>query len=161
MAQFGRFYIPPLSAVVNIVRESAKSLIPDDSPCMEMLRKATGADKDPTSQKENNGRPTKIRQQSGYNDVCESPAAGYEVIDGENRPRKAGYEDQQGYQRSEPFKFSIGPGSFDADSDEVGDGGGGEFKSHHKINEWQAAWNVTNAIQVQFDRTCVRREFLQ
>lgn len=25
---------------------------------------------------------------------------------------------------------------------------GGEFGSGVKINEWQAAWNVTNAIQV-------------
>lgn len=28
------------------------------------------------------------------------------------------------------------------------DDGGGEFSSDVKINEWQAAWNVTNAIQV-------------
>lgn len=36
--------------------------------------------------------------------------------------------------------------------DSVGDdddGGGGEFgNSKHKISEWQAGWNVTNAIQV-------------
>jgi hypothetical protein len=34
-------------------------------------------------------------------------------------------------------------------------GGGGEFgegRSKHKINEWQAAWNVTNAIQVSRDK---------
>ena len=38
--------------------------------------------------------------------------------------------------------------------DSVGDdddGGGGEFgNSKHKISEWQAGWNVTNAIQVSF-----------
>lgn len=147
MAQFGRFYIPPLSAVVNVVRESARSLIPDDSPCMEMLRKATGADKDAANRSETNGRPTKSRHQSGYDDVFESPAAGYDAIDGENRPSRVSYEDQQGYQRSEPQKFSMAPGSFDGES---GDDSGGEFKSRHKINEWQAAWNVTNAIQVSF-----------
>lgn len=30
------------------------------------------------------------------------------------------------------------------------DEGGGEFGAGVNINEWQAAWNVTNAIQVQF-----------
>lgn len=33
--------------------------------------------------------------------------------------------------------------------DDGGGGGGGEFgTSTHKISEWQAGWNVTNAIQV-------------
>ncbi|KAK7575696.1 hypothetical protein V9T40_011982 [Parthenolecanium corni] len=150
MAQFGRFYVPPFSAVVNVVRETAKSLIPDDSPCREMLRKATGADKGPAGQNKSNGQSTKNQHQSGYDDVFESPATGYDVIDGENRPAKVDCEEQQGYQRSGPQKFSIAPGSFDRDSDEFGNGEGGEFKSRHKINEWQAAWNVTNAIQGMF-----------
>ena len=32
------------------------------------------------------------------------------------------------------------------------DEGGGEFGVGVKINEWQAAWNVTNAIQVLQDQ---------
>ena len=39
----------------------------------------------------------------------------------------------------------------DADESEYGGGGGGEFGNcRHKISEWQAGWNVTNAIQGMF-----------
>ena len=38
-----------------------------------------------------------------------------------------------------------------ADESEYGGGGGGEFGNcRHKISEWQAGWNVTNAIQGMF-----------
>lgn len=38
--------------------------------------------------------------------------------------------------------------------DEFGGGEFGEGRSRHKIDEWQAAWNVTNAIQVSILRNC-------
>lgn len=147
MAQYGRFYLPPFSAVVNVVRESAKSLVPEDSPCLEILRKATGAEKVPTQNE--NPEQTRVAQnrksQSGYSGIFESNAS-YDEIEGENRPNKVEY-DGQTYQRSGPQKFSIAPGSFE-ESEDFGDSEGGEYKTRHKINEWQAAWNVTNAIQV-------------
>lgn len=41
MAQFGRFYIPPWRAAVNVAWETLKSTLPDSSPCMELVRRAT------------------------------------------------------------------------------------------------------------------------
>ncbi|KAK9510873.1 hypothetical protein O3M35_005561 [Rhynocoris fuscipes] len=42
------------------------------------------------------------------------------------------------------------PGCGDSWSEDGDSFGGMEGKSRHKINEWQAAWNVTNAIQGMF-----------
>ncbi len=147
MAQQGRFYLPPFSAVVNVVRETAKSLVPDDSPCMEMLRKATGGVTEPPEQSATTERSTHQRKQAAYSEVFESTTS-YDEIEGENRPSRSSF-DEQSYQRSRPHKFSISPGSFNADSEDLADSVD-EFKSRQKINEWQAAWNVTNAIQVSF-----------
>lgn len=146
MTQFGRFYLPPFSAVVNVIRETTKSLIPDDSPCLEVLRKMTGQGAAAPPERNENGERPAPRRQPGYSGVFESTAS-YDEIEGENRPSRLSY-DEQSYQRSGPQKFSMVPGSFDG-SEDFGDGGAGEFKSRHKINEWQAAWNVTNAIQVR------------
>lgn len=142
MAQFGRFYVPPPSAVINVVRETAKSLIPEDSPCLELLRKMTGTDVEQQDRRPS-GQPR--RMPSGHAGVFESSTS-YDEIEGENRMDRMNSLDEQSYQRSAPHKFSMTPGSFDMD--ESGEGVG-EFKSRHRINEWQAAWNVTNAIQVR------------
>ena len=141
MAQFGRFYVPPVSAIVNVVRETAKSLVPEDSPCLEMFRKMTGTDVEQQEQRQ----ASQARRQAGRSGVFESSTS-YDEIEGENRGSRMNSLDDQGYQRSGPEKFSMSPGSFD--DGETSEGGGGEFRSRHKINEWQAAWNVTNAIQV-------------
>lgn len=50
---------------------------------------------------------------------------------------------QQSYQQSRG-----GPSMGSVDFSEGGDFGEGGLKKGHKIDEWQAAWNVTNAIQV-------------
>lgn len=143
MTQFGRFYLPPFGAVINVARETVKSLMPDDSPCLQILRKMTASDRNPQPS-ENSERPAPLRRQAGYTGVFENTTS-YDEIEGENRATKLSY-DEQSYQNSGPQKFSVAPGSFDG-SENYGDGCG-EFKSRHKINEWQAAWNVTNAIQV-------------
>lgn len=41
MAQFGRFYIPPWRAAVNVAWETLKATLPEKSPCMEIVRRAT------------------------------------------------------------------------------------------------------------------------
>ena len=53
---------------------------------------------------------------------------------------------RQGYQQG----GSMSAGSMDYGDDDGGcaEFGGGAGGRKHKINEWQAAWNVTNAIQV-------------
>lgn len=46
------------------------------------------------------------------------------------------------------YRDKIRTGSVSSGEFSEYDEGGGEFGSGVKINEWQAAWNVTNAIQV-------------
>ena len=143
MAQFGRFYVPPVSAVVNVVRETAKSIVPTDSPCLEMFRKMTGTN---TEQQEQRQASQPRRQPR----VVFESSMSYDEIEGDNRASRMNSLDDQSYQLSGREKFSMAPGSFeDADFCE----GVGEFRSRHKINEWQAAWNVTNAIQVSYVKT--------
>jgi hypothetical protein len=59
-------------------------------------------------------------------------------------------------ERQQSYQHSRGNGSLTSvDFGSENGGGGGEFgegKSKQKINEWQAAWNVTNAIQVSRDK---------
>lgn len=50
--------------------------------------------------------------------------------------------------RFHTFRDKIRGGSVSSGGFSEYDDGGGEFASGIKINEWQAAWNVTNAIQV-------------
>jgi vesicular inhibitory amino acid transporter len=69
---------------------------------------------------------------------------------------EAGIAEDGFIERQQSYQQSRGNGSLtsvDFGSDSGGGGGGefGEGRSKHKINEWQAAWNVTNAIQVSSD----------
>ena len=42
MTQFGGFRVPPLGAMFNVAWESIKSAIPENSPCLELVKTATG-----------------------------------------------------------------------------------------------------------------------
>lgn len=130
MAQFGRFYIPPWRAVVNVAWETVKSTIPEKS---KLIRR---------NQTEMASMPggTYGTETAGYtNRVAEDGFTGQE--DG-YAVKEDGFTPRQSYQQSRGATMSMASGgSFD-------EFGGGEGKSRHKINEWQAAWNVTNAIQV-------------
>jgi vesicular inhibitory amino acid transporter len=68
---------------------------------------------------------------------------------------EAGIAEDGFIERQQSYQQSRGNGSLTSvDFGSDNGGGGGEFgegRSKHKINEWQAAWNVTNAIQVSSD----------
>jgi hypothetical protein len=68
-------------------------------------------------------------------------------------------------ERQQSYQHSRGNGSLTSvDFGSENGGGGGEFgegRSRHKINEWQAAWNVTNAIQVSRDVKLIQMNVVQ
>jgi hypothetical protein len=68
---------------------------------------------------------------------------------------EAGIAEDGFIERQQSYQHSRGNDSLTSvDFGSENGGGGGEFgegRSKHKINEWQAAWNVTNAIQVSSD----------
>lgn len=132
MTQFGKYYIPSLRAFVNVGWETVKSQLPEQGPCMDVMMKMTGKNEGESStQGEHTHFGNNIQQKKADGTIEMSTMKGYGGVD------ECGSKD---FQTSRSNTFSMG-GSFD-------EGGGGEFGSRHKINEWQAAWNVTNAIQV-------------
>lgn len=142
MAYFRGVFIPSLSATLNVAWETLKSKWPENSPCMEMIRNAGGvggggggggADTSGNFRSFNEGENTEMTTMKGQEGYGEQGIA----------------EDSFSYQRSSDKMRagSVSSGGF-SDYDE---GGGGEFGgSGVKINEWQAAYNVTNAIQGMF-----------
>ncbi|XP_050543795.1 vesicular inhibitory amino acid transporter [Daktulosphaira vitifoliae] len=147
MAQFGRFYVPPLNNAMNVMWAAFRAYVPDDSPCLEAIRKRRGGAGEEKSSGDNAGPAEKSRLAGGKPDTnpfrttCNAELSSYGGVDNPGLD-VAG----DGVVKRTPQTFSM-DGSFDEDSS-----GGGEFGGHgrHKIDEWQAAWNVTNAIQGMF-----------
>lgn len=163
MSRIGNLYIPDFGAAVNVVRETIRSFTPDNSPCLEFIRRRNTAatDNDAATSRANNNnngeriglsqRKDQTATAAGYEEISNDPrrvasvgGVGYGGIDNEGAITGDGDHEQQQERRSlAAHMFSIAS----KDSDEFGEGGG-EFSTRHKIDEWQAAWNVTNAIQV-------------
>lgn len=152
MANFGRFYVPPFGAAVNVVWAAVKAYVPEDSPCVEAIMKRRGdqataaagagaaadgtdAERSRLQQPNAAGRP----DTNPFRTTCNSELSSYGGVE-----KRDGGAAADGLTKRTPQAFSMDDGSFDEDSS-----GGGEFgRGRHKIDEWQAAWNVTNAIQV-------------
>ncbi|XP_046473431.1 vesicular inhibitory amino acid transporter [Neodiprion pinetum] len=138
MANFRGFYIPPIGATINVAWETLKAKWPESSPCMELIR-GTGGGQSQGQQKQfeqfNEGRDnTEMTAMNGEHPYAEQSIGGIA-------------EDSFSYQRSndKPRGGSTSSGGFSEYDD------GGEFGAPGvKINEWQAAWNITNAIQGMF-----------
>lgn len=166
MANFGRFYVPPFSAAVNVVWAAVKSYVPENSPCVESIMKrraggtestaaagaaaaaagADGPEQAERSRLQSAAAGGKSADTNPFRTTCNSELSSYGGV--EKRGGGVAVGDGGGVTCSKrtttPQAFSMDDGSFDEDSS-----GGGEFgRSRHKIDEWQAAWNVTNAIQV-------------
>lgn len=154
MANFGRFYVPPFGAAMNVVWAAVKAYVPEDSPCMEAIAKrrgdqaaaaaaaaagasgADGADAE-RSRLQAGGKP----DTNPFRTTCNSELSSYGGVEKRDGDAAATGD---GVTKRTPQAFSMDDGSFDEDSS------GGEFgRGRHKIDEWQAAWNVTNAIQVR------------
>lgn len=150
MANFGRFYVPPFGAAMNVVWAAVKAYVPEDSPCMEVITKRRGDQATATTGAGTSGadgaNAERSRLQAGgkpdtnpFRTTCNSELSSYGGVEKRDADAAAG----DGLANRAPQAFSMDDGSFDEDSS------GGEFgRGRHKIDEWQAAWNVTNAIQV-------------
>lgn len=141
MANFGRFYVPPFEAAINVVWAVVKTYMPEDSPCMEAIAKRRGGGDQAGAASSSAGADAEKNRLAGKPDTnpfrttCNSELSSYGGVE---------KRDSDGLTKRTPQAFSMDDGSFDEDSS-----AGGEFgRSRHKIDEWQAAWNVTNAIQV-------------
>ncbi|XP_067000615.2 vesicular inhibitory amino acid transporter [Anabrus simplex] len=154
MAQFGRFHVPPLRATINVAWETLKATLPDSSPCFDLVKNAaTGSGNRPREPGERVrfaqfGTGTDGAQQMGEStEMATMPGEDGQAADGGRGVAEDGFiERQLSYQQSRG-DGSLTSVDFD---DEGGCGEFGEGKSRKKINEWQAAWNVTNAIQGMF-----------
>ncbi|XP_044575879.1 vesicular inhibitory amino acid transporter [Cotesia glomerata] len=138
MAEFRGYHIPSFGATVNVVWETIKMKLPENSPCMELIR---GPEP---------GQPRPGVGQ-GFQPYGEGENTEMTEMNGEQAfggPQNSGVaEESFSYQRNGD---KIRGGSVSSGGFSEYDDGGGEFASGIKINEWQAAWNVTNAIQGMF-----------
>lgn len=145
MANFRGFYIPSFGASVNVAWETLKAIWPENSPCMELIRSGGGS----MGQDHPQGRPGQGQFKSfdeGHDNTEMMTMNGDQAYRDQNNAGVA--EDSFSYQRS---GGKIRTGSASSGEFSEYDEGGGEFGGPGvKINEWQAAWNVTNAIQGMF-----------
>lgn len=158
MATFGRFTVPPLRATLNVAWETFKATLPDTSPCFEAVRKATGGG--------GGGGGARPREPGEHVRFAQFGGEGHQRLEdntelstmpggGDYGGTEGGIAEDGFIDRKQSYQHSRGNGSLTSvDFGSENGGGGGEFgegRSKHKINEWQAAWNVTNAIQVSRD----------
>ncbi|KAK0091742.1 hypothetical protein PV326_002765 [Microctonus aethiopoides] len=140
MANFRGFFIPSFGATVNVMWETLKAKWPENSPCMELIR-GPG----PGQQRPPPAGSFKAFGEDGEN--TEMTMMNNEEAFGGQSSGAGIAEDSFSYQRNGD---KIRGGSMSSGGFSEYDDGGGEFSSDVKINEWQAAWNVTNAIQGMF-----------
>ncbi|KAF7996251.1 hypothetical protein HCN44_001883 [Aphidius gifuensis] len=143
MANFGGYSIPSFSATVNVMWETLKAKWPENSPCIELIRGAGGGINNNEQQRPVPGQFRSFGEGGDNTEMREMN--GEKAFGGQTSSGIA--EDSFSYQRNGDKVTrgaSMSSGGF-SEYDE-----GGEFGSGVKINEWQAAWNVTNAIQGMF-----------
>lgn len=135
MEFFRRFPIPSLEATFNVAWATIKAYMPENSPCMELLRSKTGPD-EPGEHTRFNEKPT-----GESTEMATMAEQGYEAT---GVAEDGFMGKQQTYQQTHG---GASMASVDFGEGEYGEGG---TRKGHKIDEWQAAWNVTNAIQGMF-----------
>lgn len=137
MSRFANIRLPPLSAAVNVAGQTIRQFLPErpNQPPSERVRFAQVN----SVQHHNNSQSPEheLSNMTSTTNPFLSPAMKQALAD-EN-------DCKQGYQSTafvEGQRPSITSADFSDGSDFV------EGRSEVKINEYQAAWNVTNAIQV-------------
>lgn len=127
MSRFGNLRIPPLSAAVNVAWQTIRQQVPEKEPNphppSERVRFAQVNHTGPEHHE--------LSNMSSTNQW--SPTEKSQAEDAFN----------QGYQTGDAPTKQQSFSSLDMSEDDFVEG-----KSEVKINEYQAAWNVTNAIQV-------------
>ncbi|KAL7292981.1 hypothetical protein TKK_0013431 [Trichogramma kaykai] len=136
MASFRGTFIPSAQATLNVAWETVKALWPENSPCMELIR-------GPNQNADGYGQQTAAG--SGEAAEMQTLNDGTTNTYGEKHVTMA--EESFSYQRNGD---QVRQASMTSSCSEFDGGGGGEFDTSVKIDEWQAAWNVTNAIQGMF-----------
>ncbi|KAJ8928218.1 hypothetical protein NQ314_019282 [Rhamnusium bicolor] len=135
MNRLGQIRLPPLSAAVNVASQIRRQIIPNRSEDAvirapgERVRFAQLPDQNHTS----HGGTDEHHEMSNMKST--NPF----LTEQNNYQNQAEDSFNEGYQRQQSRVSSV---DFSEGSDFV------EGKSEVKINEYQAAWNVTNAIQV-------------
>ncbi|CAH1141619.1 unnamed protein product [Phyllotreta striolata] len=139
MNRLGQIRLPPLSAAVNVAQQIRRQILPGGQADGEERRQAERVHfaQLPNQHQASHGGVDEHHEMSnmkgGTNPFVGETAASYQETD--NAGLNSTYQRQQS--RMSSVDFSEG-------SDFV------EGKSTCKINEYQAAWNVTNAIQGMF-----------
>lgn len=132
MARLGNFRIPPLSAAINVAWQTVKQQMPDKGARQQPNESTHFAQPNVN----HSGVDAEHHELSNMNVKSTNPFLN-------NQMQDDGYS--QGYQTTAIDKSSRqqSMSSVDMSEDDFVEG-----RSEVKINEYQAAWNVTNAIQV-------------
>lgn len=137
MSRFGSLRLPQLNAAVNVAGQTLRQFIPERNPPGQPAERVRFA-------QVNNAGPnhggTEHHELSNMNSKHTNP-----FLTSPTKEQQAEDAFNQGYQTGIPLKDQR-PSMASVDFSEGSDFA--EGKSDVKINEYQAAWNVTNAIQV-------------
>lgn len=142
MSRFGNIRLPQLSAAVNVAGQTLRQFIPGErnghgqSQPGERVRFAQVNNTGPPGGPEHH----ELSNMTSTNPFLASPTKQAVAEDSFNQ----GYQSGANMKDQRPSMSSV---DFSEESDFA------EGKSDVKINEYQAAWNVTNAIQVSWLET--------
>ncbi|KAG5864339.1 hypothetical protein JTB14_022613 [Gonioctena quinquepunctata] len=134
MNRLGQIRLPPLSAAVNVANQIRRQILPEKNECQQNQHERVHFAQLPEQNNTNHGGTEhhEMSNMKGTNPFLAD-------VNTYQTQEDSGFN--QEYQRQQSRMSSI---DFSDGSDFV------EGKCEVKINEYQAAWNVTNAIQVMF-----------
>lgn len=147
MLRFSNIQLPPLNAAVNVAGQTIRQFLPDRSNNQqqpsERVRFAQVNSVPNQSQNHNNTQSPEHHELSNMTSTNPflSSAMKHQSLTDENC-KPTGYQSTAFVEGQRPSMSSV---DFSEGSDFV------EGRSEVKINEYQAAWNVTNAIQVKIN----------
>lgn len=140
MSRFTNIRLPPLNAAVNVAGQTIRQFLPDRSNQQSSERVRFAQVNSVPNQQQNHNNPQSPEHHEMSNMTSTNPflsSAMKQTLTEENCNQ--GYQSTTLVEGQRPSMSSV---DFSEGSDFV------EGRSEVKINEYQAAWNVTNAIQV-------------
>ena len=136
MNRLGSIKLPPLAAAVNVAGQTFRQIIPDRSGTREeQPGERVHLAKNNENHTSHGGTSDEHHEMSNMKSTNPFLNMQETNLEAEDSFNEAGYQKESRQSRMSSVDFS-------ETSDFV------EGKSDIKINEYQAAWNVTNAIQV-------------
>lgn len=144
MSRFANIRLPPLNAAVNVAGQTIRQFLPDRSNQQPSERfRFAQVNSVPNQSQSNHNQPQE------HHELSNMTASTNPFLSSSMKQTLAEENCNQGYQSTtlvEGQRPSMSSVDFSEGSDFV------EGRSEVKINEYQAAWNVTNAIQVYFTK---------